>query len=85
MFTFSDGSTVSSIKKVTLPCYIGGVMAEKTLDLVKCNVPLLLCKRSMKTAEMVLDFKNDTVKVGGDWMNMRCATSDGHYLLPISL
>ena len=84
-FTFGDGSTVPSIKKVTLPCYIGGVKSEITTDVVECNVPLLLSKRSMKTAEMVLDFKNDAVNVGGDWINLRCATSGGHYLLPISL
>ena len=31
------------------------------------------------------DFKNDTVNVGGDWINLRCATSGGHYLILIIL
>ena len=41
-FTFGDGNTVTSKRKVTIPCYMGGSSGELTTDVVGCNIPLLL-------------------------------------------
>ena len=83
-FTFGDGAAVKSLKKVTMPCYLGSKRSTVTTDIVECGIPLLLSKKSMKKASMCLDFKNDTVKIGKDLIHLSCSTS-GHYLLPISL
>ena len=83
-FAFGDGVAVQSSKKVTLPCYLAGLRSTITTDVVDCQIPLLLSKRSMKNAKMCLDFSNDTVKFGGKIVGLGSSTS-GHYLLPMTL
>lgn len=83
-FTFGDGVTVSSLKRVTLPCYIGDMRATICTDVVNCNIPLLMSKCSMKKAKMCLVFANDTVKICGKIIHLK-STSSGHYVLPLSL
>ena len=63
MFTFGDGSTVKSLKKVSFPCWINGKRGFTTTDVVECGIPLLLSRRTLKTLKMVLDFENDTVEL----------------------
>ena len=82
-FSFGDGAVKNSCKKVEIPCYLGGMRSKITTDVVDCNVPLLLSKRSMKSAEMVLDFKSDTAVIGNVKNKLSCSTS-GHYMLPIA-
>ena len=82
-FTFGDGAVINSNKKIEIPCYLGGKRSKITTDVVDCNIPLLLSKRSMKSAEMVLDFKSDTAVIGNMTNKLSCSTS-GHYMLPIA-
>ena len=81
-FTFGDGSVFKSQKKVVLPCYIAGMRSTITTDVVECSIPLLLSKQSMKHAQMILHFGNDTVMIGKKSNALKCSTS-GHYMLPI--
>lgn len=83
-FTFADGVTVCALKRVKLPCYIGTMKATIDTEVVDCNIPMLLSKRSMKKAEMTLQFVDDSLIVSGEKIYLRCATS-GHYLMPLSL
>ena len=83
-FTFGDGRSVTSKRRVTLPCYMGGVEGLVTTDVVDCSIPLLLSRRSMKRAEMVLDFGRDVVRVNGRDIRLKI-TNTGHYALPLSL
>ena len=83
-FTFGDGMTVKSKKKITLPCIIGGLRGKVVTDVVNCDIPLLLSKRSMKNIKMILNFKNDSVKIGKRNIKLQ-STSSGHYALPLSL
>ncbi|KAK3874884.1 hypothetical protein Pcinc_020203 [Petrolisthes cinctipes] len=83
-FTFADGVTISSVKRVTLPCHIGNMCSTIVTDVVDCNIPLLLSKRSMKKAKMVMNFETDQVKICGNIIDLK-SSSSGHYLLPISL
>lgn len=83
-FTFGDGIMVQSLKKVVLPCYLGGDRSTITADVVECDIPMLLSKRSMKKANMCLNFRDDTVKIGNHIIQLVSSTS-GHYLLPITL
>ena len=83
-FTFGDGITVKSRKKLTLPCMIGGVKGKVVTDVVQCDIPLLLSKKSMKSVGMILNFKEDTVKIGSRTIKLHSTTS-GHYALPLCL
>ena len=83
-FTFGDGNSEKSIKKVKIPCYIGGKRCTIETDVVNCNIPLLLSKPAMKKAKMSLNFENDTALFGDLTISLRCSFS-GHYLLPINM
>ena len=65
---------------------MGGVEGQLTTDVVDCNIPLLLSKRSMKSVGMILDFKNDKATVGKERRDIKLKiTKSGHYALPLSL
>ena len=83
-FTFGDGRTVHSQSRVTVSCWIGGLRAEITTDVVDSNVPLLLSRKSMKSTGMRLFFDKDVLEVGGKSIKL-VTTASGHYVLPISL
>ena len=83
-FTFGDGASVKSLKRVLLPVYIGGKRSKLETDVVKCNVPLLLSKSSMKKGKMILDFERDIAELGGEKILLSTAAS-GHYLLPLTM
>ena len=55
--------TIESLKKTTLPCHIGKIAVVITADVVESNTPLLLNKKSIKRAQIILNFGNDTVRV----------------------
>ena len=86
-FTFGDGSTVKSLKKVTFPCWINGRRGFITTDVVECGIPLLLSRKTLKTFKMVLDFENDTMRSKGknDSAIPLVNTKSGHYALPLTL
>ena len=85
-FTFGDGKAVRSSRRLTLPCWIGGVRGEVTTDVVPCNIPLLLSRNSMKITGIILDFKNDKVIFGQSRKGIKlCVTSFGHYAIPLTL
>lgn len=81
-FSFADGKTVSSLERVTLPCYIGGLYASVTTDVIECDIPLLLSKSAMKKGKMILNFGTDKVELMGARVNLKNSRS-GHYLLPL--
>lgn len=83
-FTFGDGTTVASLKKVKLPCIIGGTNADITTDVVDCAVPLLLSNKAMRKAKMCIDFGKDIATIGKSTIKLRSSAS-GHYLLPLSM
>ena len=83
-FTFGDGNTVHSQKKITLPCRLGKLNVDITTDVVNCKIPLLLSNRSMRKARMCIDFGKDTAQIGNNLINLRTSSSS-NYLLPIAL
>ena len=52
-------------------------------DIVASDIPLLLSRKSMKNADMTLDFKNDNAFIFGQPTKL-FVTKSGHYALPIS-
>ena len=48
-----------------IPVVIGSKQFTLNTDVVPNDIPLLLSKKSMKTANMTLDFKNDSTIIFG--------------------
>ena len=83
-FTFGDGRTVVSKRRVTFPCYIDGTKGEITTDVVDCELPLLLSLKSMKSMGFKIDFKEDILIFYGRRVKLSQLKS-GHYRLPLTL
>ena len=83
-FTFGNGKTFRSGRKITFPCYISGLKGEITTDVIECKIPLLLSLKSMKRMGMILDFKKDLLTFCGKQVKLGQVKS-GHYSLPLSL
>ena len=83
-FTFGDGKKVKSMRKVTFPCWFGGERGLLTVDVVDCNIPLLMSRKAMSRAKMRIDFGNDSAFVNRRNIRLKI-TRSGHYAIPISL
>ena len=83
-YTFGDGKMVKSLRKVTFPCWFGGTRGNFTIDVVPCQIPLLMSRKSMSRANMVVDFGKDEATVHGRTIKLK-VTRSGHYALPVSL
>ena len=81
-FKFGDGNVYSSVRCVNIPVYLGTDMFMLKTYVVRCNIPCLLSKESIKTADGFIDFKNDSVYLFDRWLSLNTSTS-GHYLLPV--
>ena len=81
-FTFGNGRSYQSTKCAKIPCYVAGMKADIEVDVVNCNIPLLLSKKAMKKGKMCLDFERDCVVVNGKTVKLNETTS-GHYILPL--
>lgn len=82
-YCFGDGKAVQAIKKVKVPARIGSEKVYIETDVVSNELPLLLSRKSMKAAGMVLDFNSDHVWFQGRWLQLKTTTS-GHYSLRLS-
>ena len=85
-FCLGDGVKVKPIYSVKFLVTIGcvkGVRAYIEVDIVRNDLPLLLSHKSMKTAEMLLDFKNDSCWILGRYIKLQSTTS-GHYNLSLT-
>ena len=82
VFRFGDDRKMSSIQCCGFPCVLGGKSIRIKTDVVRCNIPLLLSKSSMKKADMIINMKTDTVSVFGKVIKLNTTTL-GHYVLPV--
>ena len=64
-YKFGSGDPICSTKSVTIPCQIAGKNVNIECSIVSARVPMLLSKKSMKRAEMIIDFGKDEVTVFG--------------------
>ena len=81
-FKFGDGIAVMSQKRVTIPTVIGNKSVLLETDVIDQNIPLLLSKPSMKKANTILNFNNDTVTMFGHNQKLLFTASD-HYRIPV--
>lgn len=82
-FTFGDSRTFQSLKRVTIPCNIGGLSVEITTDVVECQIPLLLSVTSLQKAKAVWYFGDYALQISGKKVSLG-RTKSGHSLLPLS-
>ena len=83
-FTFGDGRSVKSNRKMRFPVWMGGERGFLTTDVVDSNIPLLLSINVMEKAGMILNFKKAEISIHGETVNVKKLNS-GHYALPISM
>ena len=81
-FRFGDGVFYTSECHVTIPIYIGQMRYELGVDVVSCNIPLLLSRETLKRAQAQIDIANATIKILGVTVPM-ITTSSGHLCLDI--
>ena len=82
MYKFGGGVKLKSCALVTLPAFIGGVEEVIVTDVVESDIPLLWSTKDMKTAQVILNFKNDTAEINGRLVDLQ-NTSSGHYCVPL--
>ena len=74
---------INSVKFLVTIRGVKGVKEYIEADIVKNDLPLLLSHKSMKTAGMLLDFKNDSSRILGRYIKLQ-STMSGHYSLPLT-
>ena len=83
VYRFGDSKTILATRHVDIPVVIGSKQFTLNIDVVPKDIPLLLSKKSMKTANMTLNFKNDNAIIFGEPEQL-IVTKLGHYAIPIS-
>ena len=83
IFKFGDGVEQKSKGQVVIPTLIGNRKVNIEVDVVECDIPLLIGKPSMKRLKMVIDFVNNKATALGQIIKLR-TTKSGHYCIPLS-
>ena len=83
-FTFGDGRSVKSNRKMRFPVWMGGDRGLLTTDVVDSNIPLLLSINVMEQAGMILNFERVELYIHGEAIKLKKMKS-GHYALPLSM
>ena len=66
-----------------IPILLGSQNVILNPDIVASDIPLLLSRKSMKKANMILDFKNDHAVFFNQSIQV-LKTKSGHYTIPIN-
>ena len=82
-FRFGDNKPSLSEKRVTLPAVVCDKPVRIIAQIVKNEIPLLISKKTMKTAKMKIDFSDDTVQAFGQRKKL-IITPSGHCSIPLS-
>ena len=82
-FRFGPSKSYPSLKEVIIPANIDDIEVEVVVDVIDCEIPLLLSKQFMKDADLTLDFVSDCITMYGKRVALM-HTSGGHYCIPIS-
>ena len=82
-FRFGNGASFQSLKKVTIPVYLGSIRARISTDVVKYEIPLLFSKNSLKKGQGSINFSKDTIRILNQYLTLE-NTSTGHYILRLS-
>ena len=83
VFRFGDGKEFISKASIKFPAHIGSKHYFIEADIIENEIPLLLSRDSMKKADMILNFSNDSALFCGEKVDLVCIES-GHYCLPLT-
>ena len=82
VFRFGDGIERKAKYTLTIPAVVAGCKIWIGVDVVDCDIPLLLSKETMKKLDMNIDFGTGIASVLG--MNVDLMTTNsGHYCIPL--
>ena len=84
IFKFGCGSKLSAVKHIAVPALIGKKEVIIKADVIKGDLPLLLGRDSLKEARSSLDFRDDTIEILDQKLNL-VVTKSGHYALPLGI
>lgn len=65
IFRFGSGEPAKSLKRVTVPATIAGKNVNIVTEVVDLDIPMLMSKDSMKTAQTKIDFTTNRVEMFG--------------------
>ena len=82
-FRFGDGETYPSLHTKTIPIYTGNQRSFLDVEVIDCEIPLLLSNSSLKRAHAHLDFGSDEINFLGENIPMKISKS-GHYYIQLS-
>ena len=83
VFRFGNGASFRSMKRVTIPIYLGALRTRIETDVIKCEIPLLFSKNSLKKGNGSINFTRDTIQILNQTLTLE-NTSTGHYILRLS-
>ena len=81
-FKFGDNNPTVSLEKYFLPALVCNKKITIATQVVKDNIPLLISKRSMTDAKMILNFGENTVTAFG-YTQKLLFTESGHCSIPL--
>ena len=82
VYRFGDGVRTEAIASAKIPAVVGPKKVIIDADVLDRDIPLLLSRKSMKKANMTINFANDTADVFGKNFPLN-VTKSGHYTLPL--
>ena len=81
-YKFGSGSKIKAKRNVTIPAIVGDKSIKIKMDIIDGEIPLLLSREFMKKTNSELNFKNDTIDILEQKVNL-IITESGHYGLPL--
>ena len=82
MYRFGCGNKLPALEHVGIPAMIGESKVIIGTDVVEGDIPLLFSRESMKKCGSNLNFREDTLEILGQKLNL-VVTDSGHYALPL--
>ena len=82
-YRFGDGKLFPALQNVDIPISLGSRNVVLNTDIVASDISLLLSRKSMKKANMTIDFKNDHTVIFNQSIQL-LVTKSGHYAIPIN-
>ena len=83
LFRFGDGVRKRAQYRIKIPVYVAERNVKLLVDVVECDIPLLMSKETMEGMKMKIDFETGVANVLGQDINL-VSTRSGHYCIPLS-